>query len=419
MYQVECRPINTMSDVLFGLDLGTTKICAIVGEVRDGELYVIGHATEPSRGMKRGMVVDVKEASRAIERAVEKAELSADFQLTHAFVSMAGDHLRSHNARGFVTVHNRDTIQRIEVERALGSAMGNQTIPADRETVHIVPRAYKVDDEPITTPIGMYGNRLEVEAHIVTASSLALKNLQKCTADIGLRTEDFILNTLASAETVLSPSERQVGVLVADIGGGTTDIALYKDGTVWHTDVIPIGGEYFTSDISIGLRVPVETAERIKLQFANCRPDNINPDTTFQIKPFSGERIEVGLQDLAYVTQARAEELFDYILKSIEGSGYDGLIPAGIVMTGGGSQLRNLREVAERKLRFSARVARPTDVKGLSPRMQNPKYSTAVGLLMFAMTGENTWRPNYSQPRRPLMNPFTAISKIGKVFLPG
>ncbi len=408
-----------MADVLFGLDIGTTKICAIVGEVRDEQLQIIGFGMSPSHGMKRGMVVDVKVASQAIATAVEQAEQSSGYQLSRALVSMAGEHLQSHNSRGFVTVNRGETISKVDVERALASALKNQRLPNTREMVHIVPRAYKVDDQTgVTTPLGMYGSRLEVEAHIVTASSVALKNLQKCTSDVALKTEDFVLNTLASAEAVLEPSEREVGVIVIDIGGGTSDVALYKDGTVWHTDVIPIGGEYFTQDIAIGLRVPMETAEQIKIQHGNCRPHDIDPETNFQIKPFSGERIEVGLQELAFVVEARAEELFDHVVASIKRSGYDGLLPAGVVLTGGGAQLRNLREVAERKLGVPVRVAKPHIVVGLVDRLQSPKYATAVGLLRFAMTGQNTWRPNYSRQTRRV-EPLKMLGRLGKVFLPG
>lgn len=408
-----------MADVLFGLDIGTTKICAIVGEVRDKKLQIVGFGMSPSHGMKRGMVVNVKVASQAIAAAVEEAEQSSGYQLSRALVSMAGEHLQSHNSRGIVSINPSETISKIDIERALASAIKNQRLPETREMVHIVPRAYKVDDQAgVTTPLGMHGNQLEIESHIITASSVALKNLQKCTADVGLKTDDFVINMLASAEAVLDSSERDVGVIVIDIGGGTSDVALYKDGTVWHTDVIPIGGEYFTQDIAIGLRVPLAMAEQIKIQHSNCRPHDIDPTTNFQIKPFSGERIEVGLQELAFVVEARAEELFEHVIESLKRSGYDGLLPAGVVLTGGGAQLRNLREVAERKLGVPARIAKPHTVVGLVDRLQSPKYATAIGLLQFAMTGQNTWRPNYSRQTKRV-EPLKMLGRIGKVFLPG
>jgi cell division protein FtsA len=379
--------------ILFALDIGTTKVCALVGEVREGQLQVIGLGIEPSRGMKKGMVVDVTEASVAIAKAVEKAEQSSGYELRHALVSMAGAHLDSCNNTAAISVNRKAVgITRDDINRALEAASA-VVLPEGREVVHLVPRRFTIDDQQgILNPLGMYGSRMEVEAHIVTASAAALRNLEICTRKIGVETEEFVLNTLASAEAVLEPTEREMGVLVADIGGGTTDVALYTQGSAWHNVVIPLGGWHFTNDIAVGLGLPYDAAEEIKLRHGNCKPDDIDPGNVFLVKPFSGEQIEVGLQDLAFVLEARAEELCELILASIRDSGYNGLLPAGIVLTGGGAQLRNLTTVAERVLGVPARVAIPRNLVGLVEKLQSPAYATGVGLLRWAMSGQNAYR---------------------------
>lgn len=389
-----------MEGILFGLDVGTTKVCAVVGEVRQGQLQIIGLGIEPSRGMRKGMVVDVAEASTAIANAVEKAEQSSGYELSQALISMAGEHLRSFNGLGVVNLsRNGSGVSREDIERALEAAQ-TMTIPHDREVVHIVPRHFAIDDqEDIVTPLGMHGRRLKVDAHIVTAASAALLNLGQCTRNVGLKAEEFVLNVLASAEAVLEPTEREMGVVVADIGGGTTDLALYTRGKVWHTAVIPLGGQHVTNDIAIGLRVPFEVAEAIKLQYGDCRPAEIDPSNEFTVKPFSGERIVVGWRDLAYVVEARMEEVFEMALNVIKESGYEGLLPAGIVLTGGAAQLRGITAVAERVLGVPARVASPRNLVGLVDALQGPAYATGIGLLRWAMAGHNLYLPRPEEGR--------------------
>ena len=404
------------SEIIFALDIGTTKVCALVGEVRDGQLQIIGLGIEPSRGMKKGMVVDVSEARAAIEKAIEQAEQSSGYELDKAFISMAGAHLESENSNGKVAIsRNGDGVTSEDIKRALDRAI-EMSIPPNRTVVHSVPRAFEIDEhKEIVSPIGMFGNHLSVEAHIVTASHSALRNLERCTTDLGLRNEGFVLNTLASAEAVLEPTEREMGVIVADIGGGTCDIAIYSEGHVWHTDVIPIGGFHFTNDIAIGLRVPYDIAEQVKLQYGNCLPSDIDPENVFKVKPFSGEQIEVGLQDLAEVVEARAEELFDMVLESIRASGYEGLTPAGMVLTGGTAQLRNIAAVSERILGVPTRVARPRNLVGLVDKLASPKFSTSVGLLRWAMTGSHMYKPEKSNPGKELGS---RLKSLWKVFAP-
>ncbi|HEX6383080.1 MAG TPA: cell division protein FtsA [Anaerolineae bacterium] len=383
-----------MEEIIFALDIGTTKVCALVGEVGEGQLQIIGLGVTPSRGMRKGMIIDVAEASVALAQAVEQAEQTSGYDLSQALVSMAGDHISSTNNRGAVAIGRNETGVTVEdIERALDAAQAI-AVPHNRQIVHLIPRGFTVDDQDgVRSPLGMHGFRLEVEAHIVTGSRPALLNLARCADNVGIKSEEFVLNALASGEAVLEPTEREMGVIVADIGGGTTDLALYMQGTVWHTKVFSIGGYHITNDIAIGLRAPYEIAEKVKIQFGDCRPDQIDPNFVFTVEPFGGEKIQVGRQDLAHVIEARVEEIFQLILQEIKRSGYDGLLPAGIVLTGGSAQLRGITEVAERVLNVPARVARPRNLVGLVDALHSPAYATSVGLLRWAMSDNHAYRP--------------------------
>ncbi len=390
-----------MEQIIFALDIGTTKLCALVGAVRDRQLQIIGLGIQPSRGMRKGMIVDVNEASVAIAKAVEAAEQTSGYHLSEAFVSMAGEHISCTNSRGAVAIGRNDTgVTPQDIERALDAAQAIP-VPHNRQIVHLIPRSYTIDEQDgVRSPLGMHGFRLEVEAHIVTAASSALQNLTTCTDNVGIVPNEYVLNAIASAEAVLEANEREMGVVVADIGGGTTDIALYKQGTVWHTKVLPVGGYHITNDIAIGLRAPYEVAEEVKIRYGDCRPNEIDPDYVFTVEPFGGEKIQVGRQDLAYVVEARVEEVFQLILQEIQRSGYDGLLPAGIVLTGGSAQLRGITQVAERVLNVPARVAMPRNLVGLVDALQSPAFATSVGLLQWAMSGQNAFRPRPQQARQ-------------------
>lgn len=395
-----------MEEIILAIDIGTTKTCALVGAVRDRQLQIIGLGIQPSGGMRKGMVVDVPAASVALAGAIEAAEQTSGYHLSQALVSLAGEHISSTNNRGVVAIgggagRNGTGVTPEDIDRALDTAQAI-AIPHNRQIVHLVPRHYTIDDhEGVRQPLGMHGYRLEVEAHIVTGATSALLNLKQCTDNVGIRAEELVLNALASAEAVLEPTEREMGVLLADIGGGTTDIALFQQGTVWHTRVIPMGGYHITNDIAIGLRAPYDVAERVKIQHGDCRPEEIDADFVFTVEPFGGEKIQVGRRDLAYVIEARVEEIFQYILRDIQQSGYNGLLPAGIVLTGGASQLRGITSVAERVLNVPARVASPKNLIGLVDALNSPAYATGVGLLHWAvsdhhryharMQGQNEW----------------------------
>ena len=383
-----------MADIIFGLDIGTTKVCALVGEVREGRLQIIGLGQAAARGMRKGMVIDVSDASVALAQAVEQAEQTSGYDLAQAIVSMAGEHISSTNNKGIVAIGRNDAgVAVTDIERALDVAQAIP-VPPNRQIVHLIPRSYTIDEhDGVRNPIGMHGFRLEVETHIVTAARPALQNLTSCASNVGINASEYVLNALASGEAVLDPNEREMGVIVADIGGGTTDIALYMQGKVWHTQVFPIGGYHISNDIAIGLRAPYEVAEQVKIQFGDCRPDQIDASTVFTVEPFGGEKIQVGRQDLAHVIEARVEEIFQHILEDVQRSGYDGLLPAGIVLTGGSSQLRGITEVAERVLNVPARVAQPQNLVGMVDKLHSPAYATSVGLLHWAMSDNQVYQP--------------------------
>ncbi|MCP4356719.1 MAG: cell division protein FtsA [Chloroflexi bacterium] len=383
-----------MANIIFGLDIGTTKICAVVGEVREGQLQIIGLGIAPSRGMRKGMVIDVAEASLALAAAIEQAEQTSGYDLSQALVSMAGEHISSTNNTGIVSIgRNERGVTAEDIEKALDIAQAIP-LPQNREIVHIIPRGYKIDDQVgVRSPIGMHGFRLEVEAHIVTADKHALLNLGQCCQNVGIAPAEYVLNALASGEAVLEPNELEMGVIVADIGGGTTDIALYAEGKAWYTRVIPSGGYHITNDIAIGLRAPYEVAEQVKIQYGDCRPHKIDSENVFTIEPFGGEKIQVGRQDLAYVIEARVEEIFQMVLQDLKRSGYDGLLPAGIVLTGGSSQLRGITEIAEDVLNVPARVAQPRNLLGMVDQLYSPAYATSVGLLRWAMSDNQIYQP--------------------------
>ena len=404
-----------MEGVIFAIDIGTTKVCALVGQLRQDQVQIIGLGQEQASGMRKGMIVDVAQATIPIAQAVEGAEQTSGYDLSRAFVSMAGEHISSTNSRGAVAIaRNGNGVSHEDIERALDAAQAI-SIPHNREIVHLVPRAYKLDDqEDVRSPIGLHGYRLEVEAHIVTAATPALMNLSRTTDNVGIEVEEFVLNSLASGEAVLEPTEREMGVIVADIGGGTTDVALYMQGTVWHTRVLPVGGFHVTNDIAIGLRVPYEVAEDVKIKYGDCRPEEIDPDVVFTVEPFGGEKIQVGRQDLAYVIEARIEEIFNMILQDIKRSGYEGLLPAGIVLTGGASQLRGISQVAQRVLGVPARVAKPKNLVGLVDSLNSPAFSTSVGLLNWAVSGQNMYRP---RPRHGDIG--RKLTRFFKELLPG
>lgn len=373
--------------IVVGLDVGTTKVCTLVGEVgQGGQVRIIGLGIEPAQGMQKGMVVDVSLATEAVRSAKRQAERTSGYEIGRAFVSIAGKHIASVNSQGVAGLNpSRGVVAQEDIERALEAARAI-SLPHNREVLHVIPRSFTLDgQQDIQNPLGMHAYRLEVEAHIITAASSSLRNLEKCVNDAGLGVDRFVLNPLASAEVALTDAERASGVVVVDIGGGTTDIAVFIEGTVWHTAVIEVGGNHITSDIAHVLHLPTAEAERIKIDDGNALPEEVNRDDILTIHPF-GEDLPTQIlrHDLALIIEARVEEIFSLVTQELKRSGYDGLLPAGVVVTGGTAALRNIRHCASRVVNLPVRVASPEGLSGLTDRLSSPAYATAVGLLKFA-----------------------------------
>lgn len=376
-----------MEEIVVGIDVGTTKVCTLVGRVEDEKsMRILGVGIEPSDGIRKGMIVDLGAASQAITRSVEKAQNTSGLEITSALVSLAGAHISSVNSRGAAGVPG-GIIDAVDVARALEQARA-VAIPHDREIVHIVQRGFSVDgQEGIRTPVGMHGYKLEVETHIITAAAATVQNLRQCVGAAGVQVQQFVLNPLASAEVVLTDQERQMGVAVCDIGGGTTDLAIYVDGDVWHTMVLAVGGNQVTQDIAHGLRLPVQQAEEIKKQHGHAIRSEVGSEEYFTIRPFGEEHaVQINRQDLAYIIEARVAETFSLILQEIKRSGYDGLLPAGMVLTGGSSALPGIKRAASEVLGLPVRTAQPENLTGLVDKLNSPAYSTGVGLLRWAIT---------------------------------
>ncbi|NLX09856.1 MAG: cell division protein FtsA [Chloroflexi bacterium] len=375
-----------MGELVVGIDVGTTKVCTIVGEVRETDVHILGVGIEPAHGMRKGMVVDVNALSAAISSSVHKAERSSGYEIGRAFVSVAGGHIESLNSKGAVGISNSRGVQLGDLARAMDAARA-VSLPHGREVLHVIPRNYSLDGQVgLRSPLGMLGFRLEVEAHIITAATASIQNLEKCVEAAGIYVDRFILNPLASGDIVLTATEREAGVMVVDVGGGTTDLAIFVDGSVWHTAVIAVGGQHITNDIAHGLHLPFELAEAVKLEYGHADPRAIDPLDAFPVQPF-GEDLPSKVQrtDLAHIINARAAELFELILKEAKRSGYDSLLRAGIVLTGGSSQLPGIKTVASEVLRLPVRVAQPESITGMADALKNPAYSTSVGLLKLGL----------------------------------
>jgi cell division protein FtsA len=372
--------------IIVAIDIGTTKVCTLVArEENQGQLRILGAGIEPSQGLRKGVVVDMVAASEAVVRSVEKAERTSGMEIGSALVSLAGSHVSSVNSHGVVGVSGR-TINEDDMARAVDAARA-VAIPHNREVIHIIQRGFSIDgQEGVRKPLGMHGYRLEVETHIITASAASVENLRQCVGAAGVEVSQFVLNPLASAEVVLTETEREMGVVVCDMGGGTTDIAIYIGGDVWHTNVLAVGGDHITSDIAHGLRLPVSQAEEVKIKHGHAIKSDVSPDEYFSIKPFGEEQpVQINRQELAYVIEARVEEIFGLVLQEIKRSGYDGLLPAGLVLTGGSSTLPGIRSLASHTLGVPVRIAGPENLIGMSDKLESPAYSTSVGLLSWAL----------------------------------
>lgn len=370
--------------MIVGLDIGTSKVVCIVGEVTpEGLIEVVGIGSHPSRGLKKGMVVNIESTVMSIQRAVEEAELMAGCQIHSVSAGIAGNHVRSMNSHGIVAIRDREVYQP-DIERVIDAAQA-VAIPADQKILHILPQEFVIDSqEGVKEPLGMSGVRLEAKVHLVTCAVNAAQNIEKCIRRCGLEVEEVILQQLASGQAVLTEDEKELGVCLVDIGGGTTDIAIFTDGAIKHTAVIPIAGDQVTNDIAMALRTPTPHAEEIKIKYA-CALAKIAGENEMIKVPSVGDRADRDLsrQALAEVVEPRYEELFTLIQAELRRSGFEDLVAAGIVLTGGTSKMEGVVELAEEIFHMPVSIGRPQGFSGLVDIVKNPIYSTAVGLLLY------------------------------------
>jgi len=405
---------------IVGIDVGTTKICTLVGEIDDEDnLCIVGVGVAPSHGLSKGVVVNVEEASKSIAASIQKAERVSDYTIQGAYVGLAGKHISSLNSRGVVAVGRGERrITEDDVDRAIDAAQAI-AVPHNRKIVHIIPRSFVLDGQDgVRDPVGMVGFRLEVETHIVTGAVASIQNLVQCVENADVEVNDLILQPLASAEAVLTPEERETGVMLVDAGGGTIDVAAFVDGSIWHSVVLPVGGNNLTNDIAIGLRTPFATAEKLKIEYGDALPEKVDPNEMIDVAAFGGGPSQsVSRMDLARIIEARAEEMFLMVMNEIKRSGYEGLLPAGLVLTGGASNLRGFKELGRDMLQLPVRIGRVDGIGGLADSVSSPAYATAVGLLLWGMRHGTSARSSQDRGERwsKLYKRFTDILRA---FLP-
>lgn len=370
--------------VIVAIDIGTTKVCALIGEVERRSANVIGFGTSPSDGLRKGVVIDIDRTVQAVTAAIESAERMSGYKVRSALVGISGSHISSQSSRGIVAVAGRRDVTREDTHRALDNARA-VSIPNTREILHVIPRGYVVDGQTgVRDPIGMTAVRLEVETHIITASSTSVQNLSKCVQRAEVLIDELVLTQLATAEAVLSEEDRELGVALVDIGGDTTDVAVFQDGSVAHAATIPIGGRSVTSDLGIVLRVAPDTAESIKVRYGTALPLEVDPDEVVQITSI-GEELPHGVtrRHIGEIVQSRMRELFELVAAEIEAAGATNRLQAGVVLTGGGALLQGIGRAARDQLGMAARMSGPHGLGGLTDNVSGPAFSAASGLLLW------------------------------------
>ena len=370
-----------------GLDIGTSKVCTVVGELRDaGGVDVIGLGVAESKGLKRGVVVNLDAAVDSIKRSIEEAELMAGVEVGSVHLGLAGPHIKGFNSRGVVAVAGKNReVSRDDVRRSIDAARA-VSLPTGREILHVLPQDFVVDEqEGIGAPVGLTGARLEVNVHIVTGSTTATQNLIACVNRAGVEVVDTVIGQLSAAEAVLTPDEKELGVALLDVGGGTADLAIFERGSLWHTAVIAVGGDHFTNDIAVGLRTPIPDAEKIKRRSGCALGSMVAEDETIEVASVGGRRPRVmSRRILSDILQPRAEEIFHLVWDEISKAGYEKSLNSGLVLTGGGAILDGMSEIAEQIFDLPIRRGSPAGVGGLADHVANPAYATAVGLVLYA-----------------------------------
>jgi cell division protein FtsA len=380
-----------------GLDVGTSKVTAVVGEAMDdGGLDIIGIGLADAKGIRRGLVVNLEAAVDSIKRAIDEAELTAGIEIDSAHLALSGAHVKGFNSRGVVAVAGKNReVSREDVRRAIDAAKA-VSLPSGREILHVLPQDFVVDDQDgVGNPVGMMGSRLEVNVHIITGNASTTQNVVACVNRAGVAVVDTVLEQLAAAEAVLTPDERELGVALVDVGGGTTDFAIFEHGSLWHTGVVAVGGDHFTNDIAVGLRTPVPDAERVKRRSGCALSLMVNEDETMEVASVGGRPARLmARRILADVLQPRAEEVFHLLWDEIRRAGWEKSLHSGIVLTGGGALLEGMAEIAEQIFDLPIRRGYPVDVRGLADHVNSPAFATGVGLVMYAH------RQHQSEPGR-------------------
>ena len=387
--------VKKQDNVIVGLDLGTTKVCAIVGEVKEsGQVDIIGIGISPSHGLKKGVVVNIDSTVESIKKAVQEAELMAGIEINAVFVGISGSHIRGMNSKGVVKIMNKEVSQ-TDVARVVDAARAIN-IPMDQQVLHVIPQEFIIDDQDgIKDPLGMFGVRLEAKVHIITGAVTSIQNIVKSCSRAGLHVNDLVLQPLASSRAVLTAEEQNLGVVVVDIGGGTTDMAIYLEGSLWHTQVLPIGGNHLTSDIAIGLRTPASEAEKIKIKYGCALSALVKHEETLDVPSVGGRPPRLlSRQILCEIIEPRVEELFSMVQERLKKTGYEDMLASGIVLTGGTALTEGMQDVAERITGMPVRRGTPRNIGGLMDVVNSPIYSTGVGLVLFG--AEN----NQETPRK-------------------
>ena len=388
------------TDHIVGLDIGTTKICCIIGEKSpDGKIDIIGLGQYPSKGLRKGVVVNIDSTVESIKNAVEEAEMMAGCEIESVFVGIAGGHINSLNSHGIIAVKGKEVIEK-DVDRVIEAAKAI-AIPLDREVIHVLPQEYIVDNQDgIKDPLGMAGVRLEAKVHIVTAAVTSAQNIVKCVNKAGLGVQDIVLEQLASSESVLSADEKELGVAMIDIGGGTSDMAIFYQGAIKHTSILTIAGSQMTNDIAIGLRTPNSKAEKIKHSYGCAFSPLVRADETIEVSSVGGrEPKTVSRQILSEIIEARSKEMFDMLDLELTNSGYRDIITSGIVLTGGASAMEGIADLAESVFQCPVRVGTPTGLGGLIDVVSNPMYATSTGLIQYGLRVDKSGKTRQLQGR--------------------
>ncbi len=379
-------------NIIVGLDIGTTKICTVVGEILDDDINIIGVGSHPSTGLRKGSVVNIESTVDSIKKAVDEAELMAGCDISQVYVSIAGNHIKGFNSHGIIAIKGRE-ISQADVDRVIDAAKA-VAIPTDREILHVIPQEFIVDEmESIQNPVGMNAIRLEAKIHIITGAVSSLLNITKCCNKAGLEVQKIVLESMASGMAVLTREERDLGCVVADVGGGTTALALFKDNNLKFIHELTVGGNNLTNDISVGLRTPFPEAERIKAQHGTCISRNVKNGSSLEVPGVGGrEPKKLKMDILVQILEPRVEEMFSLLKKELHSNGLEETFPAGVILTGGSVTLNGFNELAESVFQVPSRIGRPDKIGGLKDIVQNPAYATGVGLVLFgskqvALTG--------------------------------